>query len=515
MAKPIELELVANSKQFAKGTKDAASALEGVSDSLDDLTKDAAKSATKVDGSADKIGDSLDGISGHAKDAGDDIGTKIKGGSEDAQTAVDNLEAKFKNIAPVAQTQSKQAGDALGTDFKRGAKEASEGLDEVKESSRSNAIEVAASFDGSAQSIADGFQGLAAEVFAGFGPAGVVAGLAAAAGIGLISTALQHGDEQTEAWKSDVSDLASELISAGKKGGPSLDFLVDKLKTLATTTDKGAVNLDKLFDVSEKSGSSAKDLAQAYAGVTGELQKKLDAGRDVYESDLDQKDALYDLTGAEKEASDAAGNTIVAANDKAKAQDKYNQYLVDARDKAIAAQKEQDQYVKAGGPELEQKARLVSQVNDAYDAGLTDIDDYIDKESGLLDTGRYIKAFETKAKSLADYKDNLAKSGLSESAQKFLSEQGADVSSTLVQGFIDASPKDRAKLEKYWTEAGKDDSGSYTGTVQAGLDNNPLKPKVAAPDLSAAKKAIADFASNDIKFTLVPQLQTRNGKRAI
>jgi hypothetical protein len=63
-------------------------------------------------------------------------------------------------------------------------RETSEGFDEIKESARSNAIEVGASFTGGFDQAAGGLQGFVAEFLAGFGPGGVIAGVGAAALIG-------------------------------------------------------------------------------------------------------------------------------------------------------------------------------------------------------------------------------------------------------------------------------------------------------------------------------------------
>ncbi len=82
---------------------------------------------------------------------------------------------------------------SLGKKTKKAAEEGKSGMDDFKQEANQTARESAASFDGSAESIVDVFQEVAANAFQGFGPAGAVAGLAIAAGIGLGVKAFEDG----------------------------------------------------------------------------------------------------------------------------------------------------------------------------------------------------------------------------------------------------------------------------------------------------------------------------------
>jgi ABC-type transporter Mla subunit MlaD len=226
MAGGISLNIGANTREAVRGAKDIGDALEDVADSLDDVAKDSVKSG-------DKLESAFDG----------------------ARKETAKVERSFRDLADSARKESKSAGDDIGRNVKRGADDATEGVKEIGRESASTAKESAASFDGSAASIGDAFQEIAANAFAGFGPAGLLAGVAAAAGIGVVFSAMEAGKEETEEFREAVGELTSELIEAGDSGAPSLDYIVDKLKELATASEDGADSLKSISDEAKGTGS--------------------------------------------------------------------------------------------------------------------------------------------------------------------------------------------------------------------------------------------------------------------
>ena len=151
----LELDVLMNTRDVQRGAKDVDKALDGVSDSLDDVARD-------------------------------------------GEQAGDKLERSFRDAADAAKRESRTIESDVQRNVNRGFDRASEGAENFKDEAKQNAAEVAASFDGSAESIADGFQGLAATAFSGFGPAGIAAGVTAAAGIGLVTQALTTAQEQAD-----------------------------------------------------------------------------------------------------------------------------------------------------------------------------------------------------------------------------------------------------------------------------------------------------------------------------
>jgi hypothetical protein len=157
----LKLDILANTREFVTEMKKAGASAEDIEDALDELKRQGVKDIEALEKPMRDLGKK-------AKDTGDDI--------------------------------SKGVG---------------KGLDDVKSESASTAKEAAASFDGSAESIADAFQEVAANAFAGFGPAGAIAGLAAAAGIGLAVAGFTANDEAAQASKERVAEWADSYVEAG------------------------------------------------------------------------------------------------------------------------------------------------------------------------------------------------------------------------------------------------------------------------------------------------------------
>lgn len=180
----------------------------------------------------DEAARSLDDLA----DAGEDAG-------RDGSRALGKLEDALRDVERQTDDAARSVKD-MGDDGRRGfgrlrdgADEASEGVSDFKDEAKQNAQEVASSFDGSAESIADGFQGLAATAFAGFGPAGVVAGLAAAAGIGLAAQGFEASAEAQEASEEAIAGWADKFIEAGGRA-MSAAQLVGEVTAIATDPER-------------------------------------------------------------------------------------------------------------------------------------------------------------------------------------------------------------------------------------------------------------------------------------
>jgi hypothetical protein len=507
MAKPVEIQLVANAKDFNKGVRDAGSTLDDFSDALDDVVRDGDDAGDKLGRSFDDAADKIKTLGDAADTAGDDLGDEIGRGAKDAESKLDALETKFKTVADASKRESSSAGSDLGTNFKAGAERAEEGMDEVKESARSNAIEVAASFDGSAESIADGFQGLAAEMFAGFGPAGIVAGLAVAAGIGLASQAFADSGEDAAELQEHIAEIADEFISTGRIGETSLQYIIDGLHDLATETEDGKKSLSDLYDLVKDSGqSSFDDLAQAYAGnVDG-----LDA---LIKKQEEHRDALVDQQNEQYIANAGYQSAKTDIDRQVDAQDDLIDRLHGAKKAATDAAKEAEAYAAAGGPELERKAKLIEGVNDAYDDAAGAADDYMDAESGIFDVSAYISAMQKRAKALADYQETLQKSALTPEAKAFLEDQGAEAAAQFLAGYKDATPEQKRELNRIWTEAGRENSGEYTAALKKGIPNKIDGPSVRVNvNTSEAQAQLDRWMNKDHTLGVSIRVAERSGR---
>jgi len=474
MAKPYEVSLVSNTKGFVQGLDQAGDAVEGIGDSLDSVVREASK--------AERALDTLGTEGKNAGDkAGDGLERGITDGAKDSKSEIDKLENKFKDLASTAKRETADLGNDIDSNVKRGTSGAGEGLKDFKEESASTAKESAASFDGSANSIVDAFQEVAANAFIGFGPAGLAAGLALAAGIGLISAAVQQSGEDAEKVKEEVSNLTAELINVGKQGGPSLDYMVDRLQALATATQDGETSLKDLKKAADVSGSSFKDLAEAYAGNTDQLDSMLAKGKERLVQLAAEAEGIDQTSAAED-------GHYAKAIKKSLAQEEYNSYLAKVKKVADEAAEADRLYALAGGPEMEAKAARISAVNEAYDDLAGSVDDYINKETGLFDIGAYLDAMHGREQGIRDYQDTLAKSALTPEAKSFLNDQGIEAAATFLQGYKAATPAQQAELNRIWSEAGKANSGTYGTTVKTALSTAFDGVQIGGPTVNANVK---------------------------
>jgi hypothetical protein len=217
---------------------------------------DLVRKTDDVGDALEKVGKSLDGVG--------DVGT----------ASTKKLEREFSEAADKMKADARTTGKAIGDDISSGTREASEGAASFKDNAAANAKEVAASFDGSAQSIANGFQGLAAEALEGFGPAGVAAGVAAAAGIGLIQSALENAKEKAQETAEKVADIADTLIDIGSND-LGADDVNDQLREWATTAEDGSVKLQQLSDTAAAAGIDFRDFARGLAGDTDAANRSM------------------------------------------------------------------------------------------------------------------------------------------------------------------------------------------------------------------------------------------------
>lgn len=470
------IDVGANTRDFQRATKDIEKALDGVADSLDDVGRDTQRSAAKAGNAlGDAYKDGAKGAERSVKGIGDKLGDSVKDGQKEASQATKKLEANFKELADAGKKAD--PGKDLGTSVKKGTDDAKEGLGEFKDEANSTAREAAASFDGSAESIGDAFQEVAANAFAGFGPAGAAAGLLIAAGLGTVFAKIQEGSDNTEAFKEKVSELGQEFIDAGGVGEASLDFVIDKLKQLATEADPAVTNLEQLQEAVEGAGNGKnfEDIARAVAG----------AGANVDDLLKKQKDYLDELE-EEAQTSDQTATGVYRDNlKKAQAQQLVVEELEKAKTAADAAKAGEEAYAASGGPALQAKADLISNLNDAYDEAAGGAEDFIDKESGIFDVQGFIDSMAQREQALRDYQETLATAALTPEAKAFISSQGVDSAATFMAGYKTATPAQQADLNRIWSEAGKTSSGTFSSNVKANLSNAGYNATVALnPDMS-------------------------------
>lgn len=235
----IKISLVADVADAIRGTDKVADAFEGVQDTLDDVSREARKTEDAIAA----VGD----------------------GSRKAGEASDDMERKFRDDFDKVRKEAKGAGDAIGREVKDGTDRAGEGMDEFKDEAAGTAREAAASFDGSADSISEVFQEVAANAFAGFGPAGAAAGVAVAVGLGVAISRLQEVADRTNEAKENGAEWAASFNSAAVED--RLSALRDRWTELGSTI----TNSREWYEIGQEAAVTALDdiAAAARAGQPG------------------------------------------------------------------------------------------------------------------------------------------------------------------------------------------------------------------------------------------------------
>ena len=446
MGRGIEINIASNTRDFVRGTTDAAQALDSVSDSLDDLARDA-------DRSGDRLGDSL------------------QDGARDGGRSVERLERNFRDLSDTARRETRQAGDAMARETRDGAERGGRAVRELGDEAKQNASETFSSFDGSIDGLLDGIQGTFGGVMSNLGPLGMAAGAAAAIGIGLISNAVQAGADYTEAMKERVSELTQEFIDTGVEAGPSLDYVIDRLQSLATETEDASTSLKDIRDAADRSGSSFKDLAQAYSGNADDLDKLVESNKEHLQALQDEADAVDTTTSK-------GSKRYSQLMDQIAGQEQYNGYLAESKKVADEAAEAEANYAAAGGPEMEAKKARIEALNEAYDDIVGSVDEFINKETGVFDVGAYIAAMQARTDALANYQSSLATSGLTDEAKAFLDSQGQEAAATLLAGYTAGTADQKAVLNDLWSEAGSESSGSFNSTFTESMPDEVDGPTV-------------------------------------
>lgn len=325
----------------------------------------------------DKVSDAFSDLEGDLKDtgkAGDKAGKQLEDSMSDAAKTIDrDLTKALDDVAD----QAKTTGKTVGREVKAGTDKAGEGFDDMKSEAASTAKETAASFS-SIEDAGGALQEILANAFAGLGPAGMAAGILAAAGVGLIISSLTDQADKTN----EAKERASELAQTIKDNGGVLreaDYIAamedfgyavqDSKEWFEIFQDDAITGFEQIRDGADKAGVSVKD---AFLGQFGSAE--------------DAKDVLAAL---ESKMKDLEGQTSEMANT-------YSEFggAIDTTDPAIRKQldgtKELSEKVKDHIKELEaateiEKIRRAA-IEGTVEATLEDIA-ALEKKNSLLQDG--------------------------------------------------------------------------------------------------------------------------------
>ncbi|GAA1938209.1 hypothetical protein GCM10009775_32860 [Microbacterium aoyamense] len=308
MARTYEVAVGADGKQFNKALKqDVIKPVEDAAKSLDELG-----------------------------DEGDQSGRKLEAALRDASRASDKLD--------------------------RSVKDTSKGVDDLKGEANQTGREMAASFKEPADAL-DAVQELAANAFQGFGPAGAVAGLAAATGIGLVTSEIIRQQEEAEKMRERLTSAYADAAEEGRK-------YLDQAQITADVHDL-MFNPDRASEWKQIQADALRlelDRGTLYAANAGDL----DAQRIVNERIRDLMKEQVDAQKANAEGAVAVDpelqkivsrwDAVLDATNKAKqGTEEYSAYVAASE----AANREQiDKTARVAG---ERYAELAAQ----YGAGIT------------------------------------------------------------------------------------------------------------------------------------------------
>jgi hypothetical protein len=241
---------------------------------------------TDVDGvvsGAGKVVASFEDIQDAFKEITQASGHTSKDMQDDAKDAAKKIDRDLTQALDNVKDDSKDAGKAVGKHIKDGADKAGEGFDELKDESKSTAKEAAASF-GSIEDAADALQEVAANAFSGFGPAGMAAGIVAAAGIGLAISALQDNADKINENKEKILGLAQTIKDNGGvfresdyiQSMDDYGFAIQDTKEWFEVFQKDAVSgFEQMRDSAEKAGVGIGDVFKGQFGSLGESKAVL------------------------------------------------------------------------------------------------------------------------------------------------------------------------------------------------------------------------------------------------
>lgn len=333
----INVDFASNVKDVIKGTENIADALDDVSDNLKDLGKD---------------GEKLD----------------------------DKISQAFKGMADEART----SGKSMGKSVKDGTDKAGEGLQDMKSEAASTAKETAASFS-SIEDAAGALQEVAANAFAAFGPAGMAAGLVAAAGIGLATSALQGQADQINTNKERMLDLVGVIRDNGGvlteadyiKNMDEYGLAIQDTKEWFEIFQEDAISgFEKIRKWAQDTGLSTKQIFEGGFSDSEKAKQTLDLVNKKLSETKDRAAALYNLDGSIEPVD---SSTITSLEEyKKKVEDN-----IKAQDTAKQIEQERKRSIEGTTAALRENIEAQEKQSDAVKGSISSELDYLDSQEAL------------------------------------------------------------------------------------------------------------------------------------
>lgn len=242
----------------------------------------------------------------------EDVATDLDGLGKDAKSLDGEVSDAFKSMS----ADAKKAGKSIGDEVKDGTRKAADGMEDLKSESASTARESAASF-GSIEDAADALQEVVANAFGGFGPAGMAAGIAAAAGIGLAISAMTENAERINENKEKMLDLAQTIRDNGGvlteadyiRNMEEYGYAIQDTKEWFEIFQADAISgFERIKKIAHDTGLTTQDVFKGGFGDLPEARRQLQIVQDELKTLREKKDAIFQTEGAMIDPVDA--NTL-------------------------------------------------------------------------------------------------------------------------------------------------------------------------------------------------------------
>lgn len=494
MAKGISLSVASDTRDFLRGIKSGV--VEPLEDAADELKR------------LEKAGDR----------AGDQLEDSMRDAQKDTERLGEEYEQLNRKIRDAGSGGRKFAGDV-----KDSTSDAQRAVREFGDEAKQNMAETFSSFDGSAESFADGLQGTFGGVISSLGPIGMAAGAAGALGIGLIIQSLEQAEEDAQAFREKVAALSAELINAGESGELSLGYIVDKLKEMATQAEEGELSLDGLYDAASEGGRNFQKLAQAFAGNIEGIDELIEAERE-YGRELIKTKNINEIAGG-------AFNSLT--DEKVEAQKRILDGLIEVRDAEVQAQAEYEAFLRAGGAALEARSEAIDTLQGELDEAIGSWGDYQDAETGALDPAGYIAAMQARMDATNNFNTNVQtlaqQFGLSFEETQHILDQGVDFA-PMLQSIIDSGLGEQFAAQVQAAVGGGQEIidgtplgatvsvAAETGIAQQQLEETAAGRETtveAIPEVSRAQRALDEVATKNRTATITAVAQTTDARYAL
>lgn len=408
----------------------------------------------------------------------DDLARETK---QNADKAGDSLEREFSDAFKSVRKDAKKASRDMGDDIKDGTRKAGEGFDDLKDEANQSAREAAASFSGEFGDVADYVQEVLAQALSGFGPMGAAAGIAAAAGIGILVGHLQDSAEKAEEAKQRVLDLADALSEV--KGDPAAlrwaDILKDKLNEIVDTKewyelwqDKPKTQLEEWSKSAEKFGLSMQDVIRAQTGDSESLARINDALSRQYD---DLMDKYYGSAAATGEMNDAYRQQ---ADEVKRVQDSMNSGNKELQDAKKYSEELADSLRGLDDPmgrAADASASMTDSLNDHLSVADEGLDRFVKK--GKLHLDEWTDELKRRAKE-------------TKTVQDFTVDIAPKLSNEALARFAELPTETQLQIARAFKEGGKGDRKKITQNLEAEAKVTKVNINTAEAQKAAAAKPV-------------------------